>query len=51
MKRGEKVRNNVIGIRVTDEMLKRLNNIAKDMELTVSDIIRLALNDYLKKER
>ena len=51
MKGGEKVRNNVIGIRVTDEMLKRLNNIAKDMELTVSDIIRLALNDYLKKER
>ena len=45
------MRNNVIGIRVTDETLKRLNNIAKDMELTVSDIIRLALNDYLKKER
>lgn len=45
------MRNNVIGIRVTDEMLKRLNNVAKDMELTVSDIIRLALNDYLKKER
>lgn len=45
------MRNNVIGIRVTDEMLKRLNNIAKDMGLTVSDIIRLALNDYLKKER
>ena len=45
------MRNNVIGIRVTDEMLKSLNNIAKDMELTVSDIIRLALNDYLKKER
>ena len=45
------MRNNVIGIRVTDEMLKRLNNRAKDMELTVSDIIRLALNDFLKKER
>lgn len=45
------MRNNVIGIRVTDEMLKRLNNIAKDMELTVSDIIRMAIKEYLKKER
>jgi metal-responsive CopG/Arc/MetJ family transcriptional regulator len=37
----------IITFQVTDPLLKRLNQVAKDMELSRSDIIRMAIKEYI----
>lgn len=45
------MRKKATGLRLTDEMLEQVTAKAEDMGLTVSDIIRMAIKEYLKKER
>lgn len=39
------------GLRLSDEMLAEVTALANELGLTVSDIIRMAIKEYLKKER
>lgn len=39
------------GLRLSDEMLEQVTALANELGLTVSDIIRMAIKEYLKKER
>lgn len=39
------------GLRLTNEMLTQVTALANELGLTVSDIIRMAIKEYLKKER
>lgn len=45
------MRKKATGLRLTDEMLAQVTAKAEDMGLTVSDIIRMAIKEYFKKER
>lgn len=41
----------VTGLRLSDEMLTQVTELANELGLTVSDIIRMAIKEYLEKER
>lgn len=43
------VKNNFIGIQLTEELLKKLDAKVAEMTLNRSQIIRLAIIEYLKK--
>ena len=39
----------IIGVRVTEAMSKELELLAKDQQRSVSNVIRMALDEYLNK--
>ena len=39
----------IIGVRVTESMAKELELLAKDQQRSVSNVIRMALDEYLNK--